>query len=543
MKRLFGSDRTSRINMAAAATAVFLLGVFATSVGNYFARPPSTGMSRELELAELSWEYGTTLPPQVVTVPTPDGTAATIIAADTSATELLRIDERGAVLDRAKIDLDLSRSRNLAAYHSGSESVVLFSGRDELVRTDIDIPSRSFSRTVVVPEMTGFDGTGRFLAVLKEDQLLLVDGERDDGPVTVHDGPVLDYAIGADTGRIAVATITGSRGSRFSVNLHRFSDDLEPEAVLSVLNDSQEDTYRRLEAVRVQADLVDLLFSLRDTKFGRTYLTVLRVSGDTGAPVAEWTMGVPIMNSRYDFVGGDTASTTFVMRLRTDYGYNLVTCTMSAGNPPVISELTKTRPLSDQSLYFSFAGHDALVFSDIQGEQRTLYYASDHPAVVRQTSRWTASTLLRSLVAVLGGGAMALVLGSICLLITSVGPYFAAAGVQRLLGHRSLGNYAAYGAGVLVYAVLKLVLSHFILRRTAEYGFWMPIMGSSMVVYLAVTLMTVVAAVLVLPLLRPGSAGSPPATGPFVRFAIIDTVLYSFLFLIYSVTSLFIAKL
>jgi hypothetical protein len=533
---LAGSNRT-----IVAAVAVALVALHVYTVGHYFARPPAPGMSREVELGRAELDRSVTLRRRVLTLRAPDGRSATVVSADGPSTLLLEIDGRGTVLSRTSLELDLSESRDLAGRRLADGRIVVYQLAESLARIDIDASRGSYRREVVVAEARSFVHAEPFLVVETPDALLAMNASARGEPVTVTEAPLRGYDCDASPGGLTVVTVVDEPVDRFDVRLVEYGADLVRGREVTLIDDSREDSYARLQDVRVDGDRLSLLFSFRDEKYALNSLTVRRVDLATGSTLYERRTDVPILNSRYTFVEDDSDGPAFLMRYRTRYGYNIVVCTLTPEGSR-LTELTKTRALSVPSAYLTIGGVDSLVFSDLDDTRRILF-ASGDPRLVAETSRWDAPVLARALASTAINLVMALFLGAVYLFFTSIPSYLAVAGIGRVFGGSRARNVGVFAAGTLVSTATKLAVTRFIVRETPNYHFRPAAIGDEPYIYLVLVAMSLFSFVLAARFVQSARSEERPVSGPFFQYLVIDALGYSLVFLLYAVTSVLIDKI
>jgi len=220
-------DRLSSSNRIAIITlGSILLAFYAAVIADYYARPPSPGRSREVEIARTEWLTSGTVRNHVLSLDSPDGTRETILFDDGHQTRIVDIDVYGNTIADETYPLDLTEARRISAYYRNPGRITLVGHDGSLFEADIDRRSGEVVRRLLVPDVDGFLADGSLVVLERAGGLYGRDvGEAapgDSGGVTasgsdtlIVSGRILDYAMDVAGDSVWIAAVVGASGSRY----------------------------------------------------------------------------------------------------------------------------------------------------------------------------------------------------------------------------------------------------------------------------------------------------------------------------------------
>jgi hypothetical protein len=285
-----------------------------------------------------------------------------------------------------------------------------------------------------------------------------------------------------------------------------------------------------------------MLFVMRDNRYGLNYITILRAARNTGELLTRFEVHVPLQNSSYKLLESTENSASFLLQGKTAYGYNLVKCRISGNGEAVFEDLTKTRPPSIQSAFLKLDGWKSLVFSDMEDGKHTVYFASENPVLMKVSARVTFSDIFRIAGAVVTNGIVAAFLGAVYILIVPILPFGMVLVLTRNNGRTETQNNLICGFSGALNTILKLAVVYYILNRSGNDIVSAPVVGGEPIIYVVITLMTILSYFLVLGNLNSSKAERKTVSGLFFRFLLIDTLQLTLIFNLYVATGLMAGK-
>lgn len=522
--------------------SVALLGLYVYSIGEYFIKVPSAFMSRGVRIGETETRSSGTGVTDLLTI-LPPGTESILLAAvDGKETRLIEINYLGEIQSETSINLDISEASQLSAYAGEDGKVILFARQRSLNRYIIDVGTKTWRRDILIDDVISFKSDGRYLVVKNSDALFGFDSIENFRSDSLVSGNVKYYDFDIEDGNFTIVSVIEKGQDKYDVLMTIGEEGFKEPNTIPILSDSSDPIYRKLHDIRADGKKVSLLFVMRDNRYGLNYITIQERDRDTGNLINTFQVLVPIQNSRYSLLESPEDSAAFLLRSKTPYGYNLASCRISGDGEATFSELTKTRAFSSESRAFRAGDWNSLVFSDFEDETRTIYYASENPELIQSASRLRTDDIKKIAGAVVTNIILALFLGAIYMLSVSAIPLgFVIALTWRKKGSR-LRSLIITGISTVVYTVLKLAVVYYSINNTANYSFAAPVIGREPIIYIVLTLMSVISYVLILRTFSQPGTSEKSASGFFFQFLAIDSIQFVLVFIIYSATTLLLGK-
>jgi hypothetical protein len=104
-------------------------------------------------------------------------------------------------------------------------------------------------------------------------------------------------------------------------------------------------------------------------------------------------------------------------------------------------------------------------------------------------------------------------------------------------------NYLSCGIGAVVYTALKLLVTRFVITQTPNYQFAAPVIGDAPYIYFVLVATSLISYVLAARHLGDTGRWENPITGPFFNFLLLDSIQYTFVFVLYAVTTILLTKI
>ena len=535
-------QRINRISVS--VLVVIFLAVFAGALADFYMSEPSPGISRDIVLADIHPGRTSTSDRRVAVIPEPGGASATVAAIDGAGLRILTVTAKGETLDDITLPVTFGSSTQIQGYRDPSGKLVVFHAGRNLIRLVYDPSTGTLAEDDITAGIEAFEGSGGRLAILKEDGLYLWSAAAGilTGPVLT--GEIIRIETDESGDSTTVAAVLRDSGDGHSVRLLDFDDNLEVRNRLTVLEGNRSEQLRKLRDIRVTDEgHVSMIFLFRDNRYGFNYLNIRRFHRKSGAVLLALETDVPIMNSRYRLVGGGPDHEVFTMRFGTLYGDNLAECRLSSESDPLIRPLTKSRDMSIEAGTVSIGGHEVLVLTDYSKNGARISMASTHPDAIRQSTRWKGADWGMILGVTATHFLVALFASWIYLLITVPPPAILLGVLQRFVGPGVRHCYILVALGGIGYTMLKFFVSGYFLRSTDMSHLFFPGLAPDRGLNTALAAMSLVSYGLSAFSFRPILERQGSILEAFLRFSIIDSILYTSSFLIYGITAMLLIRM
>ncbi len=519
-----------------------LLAFYTWSITEFFTRPPSVGMSRSLTIAETALAPSGLDRTHLLTIPSPDGETATLVAVDGENTRILTIDKLGNLIGETSLELDLSQAKHVGGSQQDNGLLTIFMDRDSLERLDINLEKGTWTREIITTDFISFKTSASILIFERKDGLYgyNTNGFRSIKPVV--SGSIIRYEIDFNNEVVTIVSVIEKPADLFDITMIRCNPSFDAPHKLVLMDNSSDEMYRKLQDISVYENLVSILSVWRDNRYGLNYITIQLMHRVTGKVTGLFQTHVPIQNSRYILIEENSDAVSFLMPRQTVFGYNLVQGTLHRDSDVEYSDLTKTRPLSILSAFFDMNGWDTMVFSDYIDDRRIIQFASNHPELMSSNTRLSGSDIITVSGAVLTNMVIALFLGSLYLLLISIVPFGIVIILTKRNANKQYWNYISCAIGLAIYTWFKLSVAHSTINKTANYSFPAPVVGSEPIIYVTLIIMSFLSYALVARFLNNSKNPGHTVTGSFFQFLLIDSIQFTFIFIIYGVTSLLMGE-
>lgn len=532
--------RSNRIFITLISSVLLVLYVF--SISEYFTKAPSDLISRGIRIGETAAGSSGKEGAQLLTMLPPGKESILLTAVDGKKTRLIEINYLGEIRSEVSIDLDLSEASQISGYAGEKGIIELFVQRHSLDHYIVDIKKGTWRQEVLLDELVSFKSDGRYLVVRKTDGIYGYDSVEKllTGPLV--SGNIKYYDFDIDENNFTTVSVVEKASDNFDVIMTNSVDGFIELQTITISGSSSDPAYRKLHDIRTGGQNVSMLFVMRDNRYGLNYITILEVQRGTGNLVNLSQVHVPVQNSRYSLLESQDGSAAFLLRQKTPYGYNLVSCRISGNGEERFSEMTKTRAYSSESRAFKTGDWDSLVFSDYEDGKRAIYYASGNPALMRSASRLSTDDIPGIAGAVVTNLILALFLGAIYMLSISALPF----GIVIALSWRKKGsrirNLVITGFSAVFYTALKLAVVYYSINNTANYTFTAPLIGGEPIIYIVLILMSIISYTLASRSISRTGTSEKPVSSLFLQFLALDSIQFMLVFIIYSATTLMMGK-
>ena len=543
MSKYQSAPRTKSTIALLVLPPILLLGVlYIYTLAAFLAAAPSEGFSRDVKVATLETGFISNIQSPVTTLVNRDQTL-TIIAMDGHATSIVTTDSKGRVLDRFRLNLDIYKASQLAAYHKDEDTLILFYLSDGLNMAVIDMGSRSQTSTKLESEVLSFVSQDNLLVLEKSDGLYGLEVGRINTARPLVAGVILDYAARFKDSRFYILAEVQKENS-MDIRVVSFDPDLSEIKDIVVLADTRDNYLKTIQDVYVQDDILTGLYVWTDNKYGLNHLTLQQIRLSDGLITGSFSHSFPIHKGRFVIDEVEAEAVKVLMQHHIHRGVNLVMATLRPDSEPDLIPLTKTRELSQLSFYTHLGSEKVLVFWDTIRATRVVKFASTDPDLVKKTTSFLTINYLSLMGITLFVILASAFIGTVpYLMSSSLVPLVVMLGLHRFTPeyHNKAGVQNAIAG--LVGTVLKLYLTWHLIHELGRFDFRPFLIGGEPTIYVALAFSSVVSWLISFFYIRTNRKYGQPYLGSFAIYLFADYAQYIMMVLVYVGSAMILDKI
>ncbi|MDA3958680.1 hypothetical protein [Oceanispirochaeta sp.] len=523
---------------------LFLLFWYGYSFTETLISPPSHEMSRELELSDMDYGFSKTVNYHVLTISPKDSELVTLLSVDGKELQIITLNIKGEAKDWITIDLDLSQASKITAAYLKPDIIRLFYKISSLFQVDIQVNTGFYSVKRIEETLSDFESDGSLLVFLNSDGLQYKHTAFDEDQIPISSGVIHSFKVVQSGKKLFVLSIHKNKWDTIDIHLTEINSDtgLFRDKIISENVPAKE--YKYLKDTALGDPVLTALYASRDRKNKVNRMMIQKSDLNSGEITQENRVSVPLFNSKYKIIDSDTETTRFIYQKDTKKGVDLAVVTL--GNDGSSSEIlyTKTKSMSKLAGYFTLGEYKGIIFSDINYEKRALFFASNHPEIMKSTTTLSTiplwyplgTTLLLFLVSLIAGGLYLLALLPLPVFSAFLLDYFLRATHRRLyIIKTSLVTFLHTG--------MKLFLSSVLISSAGNFIFHPLYFGKTPHIYIILILSSLITYILALRVNKAQKETTNGCMSFYYRFCGMDYLLFVPLIIMYLISSILLSKI
>lgn len=471
MSGFLGSKKVKlSFNYVWIAMVLPLLIWYVLSLAYYLVKPPIDEFSNPVQIGTVEYGAIKNMQTAVVALKNSDDESMTILAIDGHKTSITSLDVDGIVLKKISLDLDMYDAKHIEVYKEQNGKLRVFYLDRDLHEATIDPDLDTYQEKILQKGVSKFNMAGPFLVIVKEETLSFckigsydmeldkqsepTDSELNSFWTRTTQDKMTSYAVASDGDSLYISYTTKDGRLICTVN---------DEAI--ELSSSLDVKFRRvIEDMLYNDHEIAIVFSHENKQFQENTISAIRFDMNTYEEVETFQQEFTIQKGKIDGIRMDNTTMLIILQDYLNYGVNLVRLTFESGKDAKVEPLTKSKIYSVEGNYFSGNGLEQLIFSNRPGDHRELYYATNLPKMIKETSQWVDVDSFQLWIITILVSAMS-ILPSIAtyILKTVLAPFLLIVIVEnvvkRFLINRNLLLLSATGFQLLLSVLLTLPLA------------------------------------------------------------------------------------
>jgi len=525
--------------------AVGLLSLYGFTISSYIAAAPSEGFSREVEIDTVQAGTIKTIRSHVETIELSDNKLL-IVAVDGHKTKLITIDEKGQVVDRHIIDLDMFKSTNISVTLEDNHLQLYYVTKD-LMRADIDLNSYSFSEVTVEEDVRSFKQEGDFLVLEKTDGLygkvIGSDNGKATKPTLLVNGSIVSYELAISNDELNIVT-TVKNGIAVDVRYLKTNRELAVVDEFTLYEKSGSSYIKNVNDIIIINDELHILFVWSDVRFGSNYLTMNQVNLETKQIESSFRKETSMHRSKFVIQQVNQDSYNIIMQDYVQSSINIVIATIGENISTSVKPLTKTRKLSMLSSYIKKDNDERLVFADLSNDNKIIYFATSNPEVIKATTRVTTINPIRILWVTLVVLMQSVYIGIFSYaIVVALPPFVFLLIINKITPTYKYKMFIHTGIAVIAHTIAKLYRTYHLLNIEGAFPVSAKFIGTEPIIYVVMILTSIVSVLIMLRYIKLNRQYDSTELNSYWQFMFIDFVQYILLIFIYSNTALIINQI
>jgi hypothetical protein len=469
-----------------------------------------------------------------------------IVAVDGHKTKLITIDEKGQVVDRHIIDLDMFKSTNISVTLEDNHLQLYYVTKD-LMRADIDLNSYSFSEVTVEEDVRSFKQEGDFLVLEKTDGLygkvIGSDNGKATKPTLLVNGSIVSYELAISNDELNIVT-TVKNGLAVDVRYLKTNRELAVVDEFTLYEKSGSSYIKNVNDIIIINDELHILFVWSDVRFGSNYLTMNQVNLETKQIESSFRKETSMHRSKFVIQQVNQDSYNIIMQDYVQSSINIVIATIGENISTSVKPLTKTRKLSMLSSYIKKDNDERLVFADLSNDNKIIYFATSNPEVIKATTRVTTINPIRILWVTLVVLMQSVYIGIFSYaIVVALPPFVFLLIINKITPTYKYKMFIHTGIAVIAHTIAKLYRTYHLLNIEGAFPVSAKFIGTEPIIYVVMILTSIVSVLIMLRYIKLNRQYDSTELNSYWQFMFIDFVQYILLIFIYSNTALIINQI
>ncbi len=519
---------------------VLLIGLYCATIGKYLSLPPTSGLSREILISTTKTGELKNKHSHITTLKISESELI-IVGIDKHLVKLIWINELGEIIKENHVELDLYDVENISI-DLVDNMLEIFYVKEGLTKTRIDLTQLTIDTIFMDKEVKRFQKLDHILLVETEVGLYLTSTSDLSEKQLLRKGRINSYDMTKENDNYHIV-YSSPDGISLDVDYVVINEKSEIVTLEKLYENNGSDYLRYVKDVYVERDSLFTLHLWTDTRFGYNYITIQERNLDSLELKQDFRYELDIHKSRFTITDIDENSVNVLMQENIHGGVNLVYGMLSEDSIEVRS-LSRTRKLSMLSWYGQLGDNEAIVFCDLDQDEKHIYFASANTELIRKSTQITNINPLR-IITIAGLVIVQSVFFEVVpyVLIVALLPFLLLIGMNRFLKKYNAQKYIQAAITSILHAALLIGLSKHTIQKPNTYFLNPIIIGQEPVIYIILAVISIFAFWISYRYIKQNYKYDSTSINAYLQFAGIEFASYILLICVYTSTELVIYKI